>query len=1380
MGRPERELDATAGPVQRFAVELRALRNNAGRPSYRQMSKVAGYSVTALSEAAGGDQLPSLPVALAYVRACGGNVDKWEERWRAVAAETAPAPGSSGETEVDQAAGGPCPYKGLAAFQATDGALFFGRAELVDQLTAMVADRRFVAVVGASGSGKSSVLRAGLAARAATDGLAGSTPMHVAIVTPGACPMRALGARTETTGGEELLVVDQFEEVFTLCQDTDERAEFIATLLQIATASTNRTRVVIGLRADFYGHCGRHSDLVQALNNGQLLVGPMTTEELIQAITRPARATGHIVETNLVARLIADAGGQSSVLPLISHALQETWKRRRGATLTVAGYDAAGGLDHAIARTAEDTYHTYTSAQQAIARQLFLRLTTPGEDLELASKRRLSRAELDTDNPDTIHVLDTLAACRLLVLDESTVELAHEALITSWPRLHDWLTTDRDGLRIHRELRDRAHTWDRHHRDPGSLYAGTELELARRWAAGHEDNLSVTENAFYRASIAQEKARLLATERQHRTRQRQLRIVSSLLVCALIAGVVAWQQRSVAVRQQHNAEASRKVALSRQLSAQATAAIQTNPDLASLLAVQAYRTAPTAEATEALGAAFRLPLKKRIVGRSGEVLKVAFSPDGSTLATAGSDGVDNLWSARSGQLVATLTGGVQNNGGVPLLDVGTPRFNPDGSTVAVSSYDSNTGMISVSLSDARTGKPIATLPEGRTVQGSAELAFSPDGSLLAVSLHRTVRLLNAHNGARLATFQSPNHDVSATAFSPDGSLLGTAGDERSAQLWSARTGRPIAIVASSNSRPVLDTVTGVAFDRSGETMATISGDRTVQLWNTRTGKPTAILRSSLGAVTAMAFDPAGGVIATTVAGNGGVQIWDSRNGKHLRDLAGTRGIAAIAFAPAGTSMAVVGNGLQLWNPRTWKPIAAFSGHAGYLHDVAFSPDGGTIATASADGTVRLWDPDGPEKLTPLTVQGNYSDMTVSRYGTLITQSRDGTVQIWDATGDRLIANVASGVESIGLSPDRATLMTYRHGTRIRLWDARSGNALATLSGLVTDLSGFAFSSDGKAFAANFADSGAALWDVKTGRRIMTLAGVSALTFSPDGKTLAVSSGSRTVRLWDVDTGKHLTDLGPAKAPIGLLCDISYSPNGKTLAVATGTTVDLWNTVTKRQISVHTQKHELDIHFAHIDFSRDGNFTTTTYTNTPIQVDGGVTTAMGAQLWDGETGNLIATLAADGTAALAQYSPDGRTIAVANTDNTVSLLDAHTGGLTATLSRHTAPIRNMTFNAGSTLLVTTSDDRTVRLWNLPTTKNVATFATPSPALTAAFSKDDANVVTRTADSVIHIWRTPPSADGQIQHICQAVGASLTNEEWSQYISDQPYEPGCRPA
>jgi len=271
-----------------------------------------------------------------------------------------------------------------------------------------------------------------------------------------------------------------------------------------------------------------------------------------------------------------------------------------------------------------------------------------------------------------------------------------------------------------------------------------------------------------------------------------------------------------------------------------------------------------------------------------------------------------------------------------------------------------------------------------------------------------------------------------------------------------------------------------------------------------------------------------------------------------------------------------------------------------------------------------------------------------------------------------------------------------------------------------------------------------------------------------------------VRLWDVDTGKHLTDLGPAKAPIGLLCDISYSPNGKTLAVATGTTVDLWNTVTKRQISVHTQKHELDIHFAHIDFSRDGNFTTTTYTNTPIQVDGGVTTAMGAQLWDGETGNLIATLAADGTAALAQYSPDGRTIAVANTDNTVSLLDAHTGGLTATLSRHTAPIRNMTFNAGSTLLVTTSDDRTVRLWNLPTTKNVATFATPSPALTAAFSKDDANVVTRTADSVIHIWRTPPSADGQIQHICQAVGASLTNEEWSQYISDQPYEPGCRPA
>ena len=303
--------------------------------------------------------------------------------------------------------------------------------------------------------------------QACTNGLSGAAGLTM-LMTPGPHPLEEcaaqLGALTDNTpsalhaelrtdprclhltalravvdrpaSDEVLVVVDQFEEVFTLCRDDDERAQFLRVLRTAARAPNSRTRIVLGLRADFYAHRAHNPELVEALSDGQVLVGPMSPEELRSAITQPALDAGYRVETALVSQVIAEAIAQPGALPLVSHALLETWRRRRGNTLTLAGYEAAGGITRSIARTAEVVYRDLTEDQQRWARQLFLRLVALGEGTE-DTKRRLDRTELDMDSPDRGEVLDRLTRARLVTLDRDTLELTHEALVRSWPRLAD-------------------------------------------------------------------------------------------------------------------------------------------------------------------------------------------------------------------------------------------------------------------------------------------------------------------------------------------------------------------------------------------------------------------------------------------------------------------------------------------------------------------------------------------------------------------------------------------------------------------------------------------------------------------------------------------------------------------------------------------------------------------------------------------------------------------------------------------------------------------------------------------------------------------------------------------------------------------------------
>jgi class 3 adenylate cyclase/tRNA A-37 threonylcarbamoyl transferase component Bud32/energy-coupling factor transporter ATP-binding protein EcfA2 len=467
-----------------------------------------------------------------------------------------------------------CPYRGLLEFEPDDAHLFFGRDEVLADVLKRVAAGRFVAIVGPSGSGKSSLVGAGVIATARRGDIASVT--STVLLTPGPDPPRALGAASPDDPAE-LLVVDQLEEAFTLCDDESRRARFFDEVLH------RRGKTVVSLRADFFGHCAAYEELAAQVSANNVLLGPMTQNEMQRAIEEPAKTKGLRLEPGLVELVLRDAAGEPGSLPLLSHALMETWGRRDGRTLTLAGYRNAGGVRGAIARTAEERFEGATEAERRLLRRTFLRLTEPGEGTE-DTRRRVPLRELAA-GPETAaamdRLLDKLVQARLVTVDEGTVQVAHEALIREWPRLRGWLNEDRESLRVHRHLTRSAHAWAAMGRDPGELYRGARLAAALEWA-GEGAELSVGERAFLDASRAEQERDVREARRRARRLRAMLATAAVALLIAVVAGVVAYVQRGHARRSAIVAQAGRLAAQSREAAGE-------HPDLGLLLALEAGR-----------------------------------------------------------------------------------------------------------------------------------------------------------------------------------------------------------------------------------------------------------------------------------------------------------------------------------------------------------------------------------------------------------------------------------------------------------------------------------------------------------------------------------------------------------------------------------------------------------------------------------------------------------------------------------------------------------------------------------------------------------------------------------------------------------------------
>ena len=1083
-----------------------------------------------------------------------------------------------------------CPYKGLGRYEADDAGFFFGRERLVAELVTHLVGAGLVGVVGPSGSGKSSLVRAGLLPALADGVLPGSDRWRQVLMRPGEHPLRELAkvgdqpgapadaGQTSTSSGDGgtgdidspsgagggtpllrrlagqervLLVVDQFEEAFAICRDEAERARFLASLVEAAQAD-NQVSVMVAVRADYYGHCAADPALAGLLAANHLLVGPMDAGELRRAVELPARRAGLRLEPGLAEAMIGEVADEPGGLPLLSCALLESWQHRQGRTLTLAAYQQTGGVRGAVARLAEHAWQQLDAEQQVVARRILLRLAGPGEGAAVVRRRVPLDEAAPTHAERDRAVLDALVDQRLLSVGEDTVEVAHEALLREWPRLRGWLEEDVQGRALHRHLIGAAREWDQSGRDPGELYRGARLTGALDWAREHDADLNQLEREFLEASRAAGEREVAdarrRAEREARTSRRLRGLVAGLavvLVLALVAGGLALTLRG-------RAERVALVADSRRLGAQAL--LEDELDRSLLLARQGIALDDSVETrSDLLAALLRSPAAKAVL--RGDL-----------------DGIGALGLSRDGRLLAVGDGG----GRVAIYDLRTRKLLEE-------TFQGHHNMV-------------------------GDLEFSPDGSLLTIpsrlELSKTLPIWDVHGGkVRQQLSWADDQHVTGVEFSSDGRTLvaltepdSSNPDQRAAFLtrWDVASGRRL-------TGPVRITSHGgdwLLTSRDGARLVVVNGSETLLL-EARSFRLLRRFPHGQGQPRYFAADlsPRDGRTLALWPDDGPIQFLDLVSGRRRTGGRPEGGAWSIRFSPDGTTLATGGDDtVKLWDVASGQLLESFQGHEARVAGLRFSVDGRTLYS-SGSKSVIAWDLAGSSRLGRpyhiFTGSIPYSFITTGNDGPELAISRDGAllaaplavapdkVALLDLHSPRQarrpLAPGVGRISAMAFSPDGNQLaVSGQEASAPVLIDVHSGGVHEKMTGGGHRRWVFSmvFAPDGtRLVTGGEGDQQAVVWDTKTGRPIRHLRDPNpnqqqpvpvAVGWSPDGSAVAAGGSHGEVLLWRASDGRQL---GALPADTSSVFCLAFSPDGSQLA-ASGIgerQVTLWNVASHKLI-----------------------------------------------------------------------------------------------------------------------------------------------------------------------------------------------------------------------
>lgn len=1096
------------------------------------------------------------------------------------------------------------PYKGLNAFREADADDFYGREGLVQSLIERISDvdaeyARFLAVAGPSGSGKSSIVHAGLTPKIRRGKIENLPSLFVTTMTPGENPMRSLeGAllrvaqrlddrlmsilSSETFNlhdvvthaikddGEILLIVDQFEEAFTLSKE-DTRASFLDTLFDAVTRADSRVRVIVTIRADFLDRPMEYTGWGELFRSRMELVPPMNAEELNDAIEKPAQQAGLALERGLVGVIIGDVREEVGSLPLLQYTLGELFERRTGIELTVAAYNEMGGISGALAKRAEETYEGLNEEQKRASQQLLPRLVKLGEGAEDTRRRALlgELYSLDLGRELAEATLQAYQESRLLTFGSDskkhtpTVEVAHEALIRKWRRLGNWLDQNRDALRTQELLASEAAQWTTANKSTDFLARGARLEQFSELRESGKVALASEETEYLNASIAYE------------TRRRQIRqlVAVSLVAISLIAAIsalIATNQRLAAQsalkeveRQKGIAEEESYIARSGELAASALLFTQQEPDRAALLSLHAVETRPTFSAINSLLTSLQSQehLRGYYNAHSDAVRAIALSSDSRILASGARDGEIILWDVETRNPLSQIAEHQERINGIALSTDGT----------LFAAIDAENRII---LWDVTQNNLIHALTEADSSSVGWDLAFALDDTILVSSNSLgQMSYWDVQTGELLERIKAHDDAIYTLATSPDGKMIASGSGDSLVRLWDAESHEELATLEGHT-----DWVRELAFSPDGRWLASGGHDTTVIVWQVEQQSLALELPSHRGWVYALIFsadsrtlvsgDDAGTIIfwplfggerPTSIQNAEGAPVWDivltdesilvGSETNSIFDLSPARlpsmpfdhvvgespeVISSVAILDDDRETVVGAGGTQddffihVWDV-DGVDENILPAHQGTVNGIA--QDNGRIATVSVDGQAIIWEdllPADPlifdTALFSVALQGDY----------LVVGDVNGTIQVWSLSGAREnweqlyeLKGHTQRVFSIAINTDGTMLASAGLDGTIRLWDLETGTALfdpllAHTDGVLT----VSFSPDGSILASGGRDQRIYLWDTVTGEVIgEPLLGhtnwVNDLVFGAEGLYLYSAGGDHSIRIWDTEQRRQL-------------------------------------------------------------------------------------------------------------------------------------------------------------------------------------------------------------------------------------------------------------------